>query len=274
MIKILLALLLAVSLWAQIGQVMAMKGKAYIDRAGAEIPVKNLMEVYKDDKLITKDKTRVQIKLNDDTILTIGQNAIFTFEKFYFDGTDKSEVTMNASRGFFRSVTGKIGKLSPERFKVKTASATIGIRGTDFSGDIRPDKEIIKCYSGAITIDYLDAISTIDAGMSVELSKNDLGTKELKVLKNSLFREKKIEKKIDKKRYKEIKEIEEDDQIVVIENVEDTVIQNRVDEIIKEDIVEETPEVPQTPETPDIPVTTETLDTPNVSSQTREVIYP
>ena len=68
-------------------------------------------------------------------------------------------------------VTGKIGKLAPERFKLKTVSATIGIRGTDFSGDIMDNREIIRCYSGAISVELDNGgIEDILSGMLIEIT--------------------------------------------------------------------------------------------------------
>ena len=59
---------------------------------------------------------------------------------------------MHSRHGFFRSVTGEIGKLAPERFRVTTKSATIGIRGTDFEGYTGGEKERFICNRGAIFI--------------------------------------------------------------------------------------------------------------------------
>jgi len=73
---------------------------------------------------------------------------------FNFDGTKNSEVALVHDKGYFRAVTGKTGKVAPSRFLVKTVSATIGIRGTDFSVNIVDGKEKIRCHSGAIWVKY------------------------------------------------------------------------------------------------------------------------
>lgn len=151
--KLILFLLLSISAWANIGIVMVAKGEVKIKRVAYVVllDAKSGMKLLKSDEVFTQAKSRAQIILNDDTIITVGAKSSMTFEDFVLDG-NKSKVDMRANRGFFRSVTGKIGKLAPERFKVKTASATIGIRGTDFSGNIVGKKAILKCYSGVITV--------------------------------------------------------------------------------------------------------------------------
>jgi len=176
--KILLLLVMSLSLWANIGNIMAIKGSADIKRAGDILHAKNGTSLLKGDNIITATKSRVQVMLNDSTVITIGANSSFSFEEYIFDGTKNSKLTMRANRGFFRSVTGSIGKIAPKRFKVKTASATIGIRGTDFSGDISPDREIFKCYQGAIFIEFDGNIKDLDAGMIAEILKGKFEIKE------------------------------------------------------------------------------------------------
>lgn len=167
--KLILLILLQVSLFAGIGNIMAMKGSAFINRDGSIVNAFSGMELSEGDEVLTKEKSRVQIMLIDDTVVTIGSNSKFSFEEFSVKGPE-SKLTMKAKRGFFRSVTGKIGKLAPERFKVKTASATIGIRGTDFSGDIGVDREVFKCFEGVIVVEFEGGVNELGAGMLMEVS--------------------------------------------------------------------------------------------------------
>jgi len=166
--KILLFLLFTWSAFANIGNIMALKGQAQILRQHL-IPATNGMKILQGDQVITRNRTRVQIILKDETMITIGANSSFKFDKYLFDGTKNSMVKMKANHGFFRSVTGKIGKLAPERFTVETSSATIGIRGTDFSAKIQNAIERFKCYSGSITITTDDLVKILNAGEFFEL---------------------------------------------------------------------------------------------------------
>jgi hypothetical protein len=52
-------------------------------------------------------------------------------EYVYTPGGKKSNCALRFVRGVFRVITGQITKLNPERFRVKTRMATIGIRGCD-----------------------------------------------------------------------------------------------------------------------------------------------
>jgi opacity protein-like surface antigen len=78
---------------------------------------------------------------------------------------------MHIERGFFRSVSGEIGKLAPERFKVKTVSSTIGIRGTDFSAALADTYELFKCYKGEISVLHEGKTYIVPAGEELRLEK-------------------------------------------------------------------------------------------------------
>ena len=162
-------LTLTAFLWSNIGNIGALKGTATVVRSSSTLDVKNGMALKVKDKIITTSRSLVQVILKDNTVVTIGPNSIFVFDAYKFGGKNDSEVKMHIDRGFFRSVTGKIGKLAPERFKVKTASATIGIRGTDFSALIAEGKETITCYKGRINVSMGDTSHNVDAGMILEL---------------------------------------------------------------------------------------------------------
>jgi len=168
--RILLFLLtLTAFVWSNIGNVGAFKGTATVKRSNSTLNVKNGMALEVKDMIITAAKSRIQVILKDNTVVTIGPNSTFVFDAYTFGGKDDSEVKMHIDRGFFRSVTGKIGKLAPERFKVKTASATIGIRGTDFSALMSEGKETITCYKGRVNVSIGNDSHNIDAGMMIEL---------------------------------------------------------------------------------------------------------
>jgi len=166
---ILTLLVTTLTLLANIGHLTALKGDAKVHHIDTSIsPAKMGMPIQEGDKIITSVNTRAQIILKDDTVITIGSNSTFTFEKYLFNGGKTSTISMKSERGFFRSVTGKIGKIAPERFTVKTSSATIGIRGTDFSV-LQTDKvERYVCYRGEIRVTRGDKSIDIDAGKILE----------------------------------------------------------------------------------------------------------
>lgn len=172
-------LTLSAFVWSNIGNVAALKGDANIFRNSKTLKIKSGMTLEVKDRIVTSSQSRVQVILKDDTVVTIGPDSSFVFDAYTFGTEANSQVAMHIDRGFFRSVTGKIGKLAPERFKVKTVSATIGIRGTDFSALVSDNEEIISCYRGSI-VAFIDNIShTVDAGMELNNANGKVTKKAL-----------------------------------------------------------------------------------------------
>ena len=162
--KLLILLFLATSLFANIGTIMVTKGDAVVKRADSSTrDAKAGMIVLQGDAIVTQKRSRVQVMLKDETVVTIGSKSNFSFDEYSFDGAE-SKVAMSSVKGFFRSVTGKIGKLAPDRFKVKTATATIGIRGTDFWGTTGGDTEKFTCNKGAIVVSFAGGEIEVGAG--------------------------------------------------------------------------------------------------------------
>ncbi|MBN2823805.1 MAG: FecR domain-containing protein, partial [Campylobacterales bacterium] len=171
--------LLSLYAFANIGTIMALKGKATVER-GTSINAKMGMSINQGDRVTTRLDSRVQIMLKDESVITIGANSAFDFREYQFDGTKKSKANFKIGKGYVRAITGKIAKLSPERFHVKTTTALIGIRGTDFSVQIAQNKEIIRCYSGAIWV-KLDKGDrhNVNQGMLLEIQNKGVTVKKL-----------------------------------------------------------------------------------------------
>ncbi len=167
--RLLLILVFIVSgLLADIGNIMAVKGDAKVLRESGEIVAISGLALLRGDNIITQARSRVQVMLKDETVVTIGSKSKFSFDEYLFDGAN-SKVAMSSSRGFFRSVTGRIGKLAPQRFKVKTASATIGIRGTDFWGVTGGESEKFTCNRGKIVVKFDGGERVVVAGRFLEI---------------------------------------------------------------------------------------------------------
>ena len=176
-------LTLSALVWSNIGNIAALKGNGKIIRDAKSLKIKSGMVLEVQDKVVTSSKSRVQVILKDDTVVTIGPDTSFVFDKYTYGSGSNSEVAMHINHGFFRSVTGKIGKIAPERFKVKTVSATIGIRGTDFSALVSDNQEIISCYRGKIVAQIDNISHEVEAGMELD---NANGTITKKVLSKNV----------------------------------------------------------------------------------------
>ena len=122
---------LSTTVFAQIGQVVALKGDVKVER---ESKIQELLlkdKILKNDQINTLNNSRTQLLLNDETIITIGENSIFKVDEYLFNEEKDSSLKMNFLNGTFKIISGKIGKLNPNNFKLQTKTASIGIRGTE-----------------------------------------------------------------------------------------------------------------------------------------------
>ena len=158
----LLLLMVIPSLFAGIGQITTLKGTADLIRQEKTLNAEKGMQIKLKDLLETEPSSKVQVILNDDTVITIGPSSAYHFDK-YQEGSD-ADVEMRLDHGFFKAVTGKIGKIAPERFKIKTRAATIGIRGTQFMAYVSDDEERIGCIQGTIIVWTQEGEFTVNAG--------------------------------------------------------------------------------------------------------------
>ena len=86
------------------------------------------------DRLITTPNSDAVIKLADGAVIAVRANSelIFAQQRFIARDLGASSSVMDLVRGALRQVTGLIGKAQPSNVRVQTATATIGVRGTDF----------------------------------------------------------------------------------------------------------------------------------------------
>ena len=96
--------------------------------AEAERVLRVGVDVQANELITTSANDRAHLMFLDGTSLSIGPNAQITIDKFVYDPTTKTgDLAINASKGVFRLVGGKISKTNA--ITVTTPSSTIGIRG-------------------------------------------------------------------------------------------------------------------------------------------------
>lgn len=136
------------------GRVGYMSGTLVAQRADGTIKVLGpKSEVLAGDMLITAKDSYAQVKMNDGAQMTLRPNSNLRIEAFQFsqDTPQADNAIFRLLKGGFRSVTGLIGKRgNADAYKVRAATATIGIRGTDFSSrlcatrDCKDDEEEVR----------------------------------------------------------------------------------------------------------------------------------
>ena len=150
---ILLLLISLTSIFANVGTITALKGSATINRDAKLLTAKTGFIIEEKDIIKTALDAKMQIIFKDETIISLGKNTTFSVNEYLFEDDVEPVANFGIFKGAMRTITGKIGKIAPEKFKVKTKTASIGIRGTNFTVTILPNgSQKVFCTFGAIEV--------------------------------------------------------------------------------------------------------------------------
>lgn len=102
--------------------------------------------VFMQDTIRTAADAKTQILFADDTVFSQGPNTDVVIDEFVYDPSAAKNNAFKArvERGVFRTVTGKITDLNPDKFEIKTGRATIAIRGCGVSGQLSDRRDEIS----------------------------------------------------------------------------------------------------------------------------------
>ena len=118
---------------AEIGQIKVLKGQVSIERSGQVIPGEVGMRLETSDVLRTGPDGSVGVTMSDDSLLSAGPNSILSLDRYDFDPvTSKGRFDAQLSKGSLAVISGRIAKQAPDAMTVRTPSAILGVRGTEF----------------------------------------------------------------------------------------------------------------------------------------------
>ena len=119
---------------ASIGSVTQQVGKTIIERqAGEKLTSEEGSSIVSYDTVRT-GQGKTAIEFVDETRVDVTQNSKLVIDEFVYDpNTSKGKLALKASFGTIRYASGQIAKNSRQDIKITTPTATIGVRGTDFT---------------------------------------------------------------------------------------------------------------------------------------------
>ena len=118
------------------GKIIRLRGEVTAKNGEAQRVLSLNDDVFVSDKLTTGTNARAEVRFHDGSSVTLGQQTVFLVHEFHHDEGDESvHAVLEITDGAFRATTSKIFKAHPKNlFEVRTATAVIGARGTDFWG--------------------------------------------------------------------------------------------------------------------------------------------
>lgn len=129
-----LLLLLSTPAMASIGSITESKGAGQIKRVSKTLPAVRGSGIEKNDTVTTNSQGRFRIRFVDATTVNITENSRLVIDDFVFDGGNKAKgrLGLKVALGTVRYASGAVAHGNPRGVNIRTPTATIAVRGTDF----------------------------------------------------------------------------------------------------------------------------------------------
>ena len=120
---------------AQVGEITELRGIGEVVRQDKTDSLTAELELgissYDD---VRTGNGRLAISFLDDSVLRLTEHSKIVIDDFVFDpNPSKSRLALNMASGTARFLTGALGRINKENISIRTPTATIAIRGTDFT---------------------------------------------------------------------------------------------------------------------------------------------
>jgi hypothetical protein len=136
-----------------------------IGSGGNANPVVRGMPVHVGDRIETEQSGHVHVRFVDGAFVSVRPGSRLFIETYRYDSArpQDSVIRFNLERGVVRAISGKGAQAAPERFRLNTPIAALGVRGTDFVVLTEPERVRVAIYSGAIVLTPLGEGCRADA---------------------------------------------------------------------------------------------------------------
>jgi hypothetical protein len=119
----------------KIGELVLFEGEASATLKGRSRNLSRGSVVFEGDIVETGRATRLKINMIDGAEIVLGDKTTLLIERYGFNRVNQEDgVVLQVKQGVFHSKSGGIARKQPKRFRIKTAFASIGVKGTEFWG--------------------------------------------------------------------------------------------------------------------------------------------
>lgn len=135
--------------------VAAVQMPAWLERAGRREPLVVGTALAASDTVITGPGARVQLRLSEGSAVRLGESGrlVIGALRTRRGARVAIEASLEIARGAFRFTTTQLSRMTGERqLRVRIASVTAGVRGTDFWGRGTDEREIVCLIEGRVEV--------------------------------------------------------------------------------------------------------------------------
>ncbi len=169
---LLITLIFSLNSYAEIGEISELRGNGEVLRKDQsdKLLAKTALGIFSYDDVRTGNG-RIGITFLDSTIVRLTEHSKIIIDEYIYDpDPSKSKMALKMASGTARFITGALGKIDKQNIKIRTPSATVAVRGTDFTTTVdelgrslvillpNPDGS----SSGEITVETLAGIEVLN----------------------------------------------------------------------------------------------------------------
>lgn len=152
-----------------VGTVDVKSEPAWVERDGMRLTIGAFgVKLFKNDVVKTAQNGKAQISLDNGNQIYLAPNTELRLTEELI-GEDRSAVSQ-AFRLVVGKIRAKVQKTRKQRFTVKTATATIGVKGTDFIA------EFVKSKTRVGTLEGIVQLSSEKTRESVDIPAGSMGS--------------------------------------------------------------------------------------------------
>jgi len=133
-----LSLFLGGTALAADGRLIAAAGEVTVERpergGPRSVAAEVGFELQAGDTIRTGPDGRAQLRLNDGAIFSLQPRTVFRIDEYRFDA-ERQRGFFSLLRGALRTASGQIGKRDRDDYRLRTPTATVGIRGTQYMAE-------------------------------------------------------------------------------------------------------------------------------------------
>ena len=142
---------------AAAGEVVFVVGEAMLERAGVSQPLHKGVVVREGDWVRTGADGHAHLRMHDQGFIAVrpGSRLQLRYYAYHPENPAANRVQLNLESGVARTVSGKAGETSKERYRFNTPLAAIGLRGTDYVVHSAADATRVSVLRGEVVVSPL-----------------------------------------------------------------------------------------------------------------------
>ena len=144
---------------ASIGRVVHAYGSAWVQRGEEREQAEKGQVVFRNDSIVTGSRGRVKIIMGDGSKVYIGANSRVSLRKYSLRGSNLLSASIHMLWGKARFFVNKL-TLRNSSFRVRTSTAVLGVRGTEFVVIVPPTPELLNNAFANFTLEDIPALAT------------------------------------------------------------------------------------------------------------------